>query len=151
MADVISIRRQQVADCMNGTDDRLVVIIGCVTQYSPSVTAANRCVLLVVVHGAVQHRLTALCASFHIARPRSPPPAPAPRKRTPQTQTGIQQQTPHNSPCSVHDVVAAKEYATKLKAEADKYLADLHVVMRVYFEKPRTTVGWKGLINDPDL
>lgn len=82
LADVISIRRQQVADCMNGTDDRLVVIIG---------------------------------------------------------------------PCSVHDVVAAKEYATKLKAEADKYLADLHVVMRVYFEKPRTTVGWKGLINDPDL
>ena len=51
----------------------------------------------------------------------------------------------------MHDVVAAKEYATKLKAEADKYLADLHVVMRVYFEKPRTTVGWKGLINDPDL
>ena len=54
-------------------------------------------------------------------------------------------------PCSVHDVKAAKEYAAKL-LEAKKRLAgDLLVVMRVYFEKPRTTVGWKGLINDPKL
>jgi 3-deoxy-7-phosphoheptulonate synthase len=54
-------------------------------------------------------------------------------------------------PCSIHDVQAAKEYAGKLK-EAKCLLADdLLVVMRVYFEKPRTTVGWKGLINDPNL
>jgi 3-deoxy-7-phosphoheptulonate synthase len=54
-------------------------------------------------------------------------------------------------PCSIHDPVAAEEYATKLKAEGDRLADDLLVVMRVYFEKPRTTVGWKGLINDPDL
>ena len=54
-------------------------------------------------------------------------------------------------PCSVHDVKAAREYAGKL-LEAKRALAgDLLVVMRVYFEKPRTTVGWKGLINDPEL
>ncbi len=54
-------------------------------------------------------------------------------------------------PCSIHDPAAAREYATQLKAAADKHTADIFVVMRVYFEKPRTTVGWKGLINDPDL
>jgi len=54
-------------------------------------------------------------------------------------------------PCSVHDFDAAIDYATRLKAEADRLAEDLLVVMRVYFEKPRTTVGWKGLINDPDL
>ena len=54
-------------------------------------------------------------------------------------------------PCSIHDPAAAREYATHLKAAADKHGADIVVVMRVYFEKPRTTVGWKGLINDPDL
>lgn len=54
-------------------------------------------------------------------------------------------------PCSIHDVEAAREYAKKLKAEADRLKNDLMVVMRVYFEKPRTTVGWKGLINDPYL
>jgi 3-deoxy-7-phosphoheptulonate synthase len=54
-------------------------------------------------------------------------------------------------PCSIHDVDAALEYARKLKAEADRFRDDLLVVMRVYFEKPRTTVGWKGLINDPYL
>ncbi|HUO45102.1 MAG TPA: 3-deoxy-7-phosphoheptulonate synthase AroG [Burkholderiales bacterium] len=54
-------------------------------------------------------------------------------------------------PCSIHDVVAAKEYAGRLKREAERLSADLLIVMRVYFEKPRTTVGWKGLINDPDL
>jgi 3-deoxy-7-phosphoheptulonate synthase len=54
-------------------------------------------------------------------------------------------------PCSIHDVNAALEYATKLKREADRLKDDLLIVMRVYFEKPRTTVGWKGLINDPDL
>jgi len=52
-------------------------------------------------------------------------------------------------PCSVHDVQAAMEYAVKLKAYADDAKNDLHILMRVYFEKPRTTVGWKGLINDP--
>jgi len=55
------------------------------------------------------------------------------------------------SPCSVHDVDAAIEYAQKLKAYAETAKEDLHIIMRVYFEKPRTTVGWKGLINDPDM
>ena len=54
-------------------------------------------------------------------------------------------------PCSVHDVKAAKEFAGKLLEAKSKLAADLLVVMRVYFEKPRTTVGWKGLINDPNL
>jgi len=54
-------------------------------------------------------------------------------------------------PCSIHDPVAAKEYAQRLKAIKDELNDDLLIVMRVYFEKPRTTVGWKGLINDPDL
>lgn len=54
-------------------------------------------------------------------------------------------------PCSVHDVKAAKEYAAKLLETKKRLAADLLVVMRVYFEKPRTTVGWKGLINDPNL
>jgi 3-deoxy-7-phosphoheptulonate synthase len=54
-------------------------------------------------------------------------------------------------PCSIHDVKAAKEYAGKLQESKDRLAADLLMVMRVYFEKPRTTVGWKGLINDPKL
>jgi 3-deoxy-7-phosphoheptulonate synthase len=54
-------------------------------------------------------------------------------------------------PCSIHDPVAAVEYAKRLKAQRDKYKDTLEIVMRVYFEKPRTTVGWKGLINDPYL
>lgn len=54
-------------------------------------------------------------------------------------------------PCSIHDPEAAIEYATKLKAEAERLKDDVFVIMRVYFEKPRTTVGWKGLINDPHL
>ena len=54
-------------------------------------------------------------------------------------------------PCSIHDPAAALEYATKLKEVRDRLADDLLIVMRVYFEKPRTTVGWKGLINDPDL
>ncbi len=54
-------------------------------------------------------------------------------------------------PCSIHDPVAAVDYAKRLKAAADELAHDLVIVMRVYFEKPRTTVGWKGLINDPHL
>ncbi len=54
-------------------------------------------------------------------------------------------------PCSIHDPKAALEYARKLKGESDRHHAELLIVMRVYFEKPRTTVGWKGLINDPHL
>ncbi|MCL1900085.1 MAG: 3-deoxy-7-phosphoheptulonate synthase [Promicromonosporaceae bacterium] len=54
-------------------------------------------------------------------------------------------------PCSVHDPEAALDYAHRLAAAAAKHRRELLVVMRVYFEKPRTTVGWKGLINDPDL
>ncbi|KAK2075233.1 hypothetical protein P8C59_009378 [Phyllachora maydis] len=54
-------------------------------------------------------------------------------------------------PCSIHDPAAAVEYAGRLRALADRLAADLLVVMRAYLEKPRTTVGWKGLINDPDI
>ena len=54
-------------------------------------------------------------------------------------------------PCSIHDVAAAREYAQLLKRLADQVAPTLFLIMRVYFEKPRTTVGWKGLINDPDL
>ncbi|MFW8567101.1 3-deoxy-7-phosphoheptulonate synthase AroG [Orrella sp. 11846] len=54
-------------------------------------------------------------------------------------------------PCSIHDTKAALEYADRLKVVRDRLKGDLEIVMRVYFEKPRTTVGWKGLINDPDL
>ncbi len=54
-------------------------------------------------------------------------------------------------PCSIHDPAAALEYARKLKLQRDKHKDTLEIVMRVYFEKPRTTVGWKGLINDPYL
>jgi 3-deoxy-7-phosphoheptulonate synthase len=54
-------------------------------------------------------------------------------------------------PCSIHDVKAAREYAALLKEAIAEFSADLRIVMRVYFEKPRTTIGWKGLINDPYL
>jgi 3-deoxy-7-phosphoheptulonate synthase len=54
-------------------------------------------------------------------------------------------------PCSIHDTAAALEYADRLKQMREHLKNDLEIVMRVYFEKPRTTVGWKGLINDPDL
>ncbi len=54
-------------------------------------------------------------------------------------------------PCSIHDVKAAKEYALRLKKLAEEVSDTLVLVMRVYFEKPRTTVGWKGLVNDPHL
>lgn len=54
-------------------------------------------------------------------------------------------------PCSVHDVDAAMDYATRLQALRGKYHSRLEIVMRTYFEKPRTVVGWKGLISDPDL
>jgi 3-deoxy-7-phosphoheptulonate synthase len=54
-------------------------------------------------------------------------------------------------PCSIHDTNAAREYAGLVKRAIEELSSDLQIVMRVYFEKPRTTVGWKGLINDPDL
>jgi 3-deoxy-7-phosphoheptulonate synthase len=54
-------------------------------------------------------------------------------------------------PCSIHDPLAALEYAKKLKEQRNRFAGELEVLMRVYFEKPRTTVGWKGLINDPYL
>ena len=54
-------------------------------------------------------------------------------------------------PCSIHDPVAAMDYAGRLQPIADQLAGELLIVMRVYFEKPRTTVGWKGLINDPHL
>ncbi len=54
-------------------------------------------------------------------------------------------------PCSIHDPKSALEYAQKLVTESQKYSENLLIIMRVYFEKPRTTVGWKGLINDPDI
>src|SRR5690606_35520878 len=54
-------------------------------------------------------------------------------------------------PCSIHNTAAAREYAQRLQEQRQRFAGELEVVMRVYFEKPRTTVGWKGLINDPDL
>jgi 3-deoxy-7-phosphoheptulonate synthase len=54
-------------------------------------------------------------------------------------------------PCSIHDPAAALDYARRLKEQRETYKDTLEIVMRVYFEKPRTTVGWKGLINDPYL
>lgn len=54
-------------------------------------------------------------------------------------------------PCSIHDAEAAVDYAGRLKALRDQHIDELFIVMRTYFEKPRTTVGWKGLINDPNL
>ena len=54
-------------------------------------------------------------------------------------------------PCSIHDPEAAMEYAQRLKALHEEFKDRIYLIMRVYFEKPRTTVGWKGLINDPDL
>ena len=54
-------------------------------------------------------------------------------------------------PCSIHDVKAAKEYVSRLAEACTKLGRDLLIVMRVYFEKPCTTIGWKGLINDPKL
>jgi 3-deoxy-7-phosphoheptulonate synthase len=54
-------------------------------------------------------------------------------------------------PCSIHDTKAALEYADRLQTAAEKHAQDLMIIMRVYFEKPRTTIGWKGLINDPHL
>jgi 3-deoxy-7-phosphoheptulonate synthase len=54
-------------------------------------------------------------------------------------------------PCSIHDPEAAIEYADQLKVLADRYASELILILRCYFEKPRTTIGWKGLINDPDL
>jgi len=54
-------------------------------------------------------------------------------------------------PCSIHDPVAAMDYARRLREQRERFQGELEIIMRVYFEKPRTTVGWKGLINDPDL
>jgi 3-deoxy-7-phosphoheptulonate synthase len=54
-------------------------------------------------------------------------------------------------PCSIHDTAAAMEYAGRLQEQRERFKGELEIIMRVYFEKPRTTVGWKGLINDPDL
>lgn len=54
-------------------------------------------------------------------------------------------------PCSIHDIASAREYALRLKQLSEQVNSSLCLIMRVYFEKPRTTVGWKGLINDPDL
>ena len=54
-------------------------------------------------------------------------------------------------PCSIHNTSAAREYAQRLQAQRRRFAGELEIVMRVYFEKPRTTVGWKGLINDPGL
>ncbi|MCG9695958.1 3-deoxy-7-phosphoheptulonate synthase [Shewanella sp. Isolate11] len=56
-----------------------------------------------------------------------------------------------SGPCSIHDIESAKEYALKLKQLHDELQDEFYILMRVYFEKPRTTVGWKGMINDPDM
>ena len=54
-------------------------------------------------------------------------------------------------PCSIHDPKAALEYCQRLLSERERFAGELEIVMRVYFEKPRTTIGWKGMINDPHL
>ena len=54
-------------------------------------------------------------------------------------------------PCSIHDLESAKEYANKLHTLSEELKESLYIVMRVYFEKPRTTIGWKGLVSDPDM
>ncbi|MFS6684857.1 3-deoxy-7-phosphoheptulonate synthase, partial [Staphylococcus aureus] len=54
-------------------------------------------------------------------------------------------------PCSIHDTKAAMDYARRLVEQRERFKNELEIVMRVYFEKPRTTVGWKGLINDPHM
>ena len=54
-------------------------------------------------------------------------------------------------PCSIHNILQAKEYAKELNKLAEQVKDKIYIVMRVYFEKPRTTTGWKGFINDPDL
>src|SRR4051812_20279704 len=54
-------------------------------------------------------------------------------------------------PCSIHDVDAALDYGTRLNALRNELADQMEIIMRVYFEKPRTTIGWKGLINDPHL
>ena len=54
-------------------------------------------------------------------------------------------------PCSIHNLESAKEYAHKLQTLSEELQESLYIVMRVYFEKPRTTIGWKGLISDPDM
>src|SRR5690606_11871661 len=54
-------------------------------------------------------------------------------------------------PCSIHNTEAGLEYARRLAEKREQYAGELEIIMRVYFEKPRTTVGWKGLINDPNL
>jgi 3-deoxy-7-phosphoheptulonate synthase len=54
-------------------------------------------------------------------------------------------------PCSIHDPIAARDYAARLEEQRRRFSGDLEIIMRVYFEKPRTTVGWKGLMNDPHL
>lgn len=56
-----------------------------------------------------------------------------------------------SGPCSIHDIASAKEYALRLKTLHDELKDEFYILMRVYFEKPRTTVGWKGMINDPDM
>jgi 3-deoxy-7-phosphoheptulonate synthase len=56
-----------------------------------------------------------------------------------------------SGPCSIHDPAAALEYARRLSVLADELAPELRIVMRVYCEKPRTTIGWKGLISDPHL
>ena len=81
-SETVGQARQSIADCMRGSNDRLVVVVG---------------------------------------------------------------------PCSIHDEASALEYGRRLQAQAERLADDLLVVMRVYFEKPRTTVGWKGLVNDPDM
>lgn len=74
------------------------------------------------------------------------------RRRIKQIMTGLDDRLlVVMGPCSIHDPAAALEYAHRLRAQKEEYADTMELVMRVYFEKPRTTVGWKGLINDPGL
>jgi 3-deoxy-7-phosphoheptulonate synthase len=75
----------------------------------------------------------------------------ASRRRIEKILNGEDASSGDDRPCSIHDLDAAMDYAKRLQGLRDKYQHRLEIVMRTYFEKPRTVVGWKGLISDPDL
>ena len=109
---VVIAARNAIHAILNGTDDRLLVVVGPCSIHDP---AAARVALHRILHGQDDRLMVVI------------------------------------GPCSIHDTRAAMEYARRLAGERRRFAGELEIVMRVYFEKPRTTVGWKGLINDPDL
>lgn len=116
--------RRQVENVIRGDDDRLLVVVGYVRVFFYCV----RDVMLTILHSF----FLSVCNDMLSRRLRN-------------------DREMLHSPCSIHDPAQAMEYAKLLKAYADEAKDDLLILMRVYFEKPRTTVGWKGLINDPSM